>query len=159
MASTGKWNVIVVNWAPLSHTSYSEARFHTKMVSDQIKSFTIFLKKYKALPFSVFHYIGHSLGAHISGYAGSAILHEYNETIGRITGLDPARPLFEWPYIDPYEEKLDEGDADFVDVIHTNAKELGISEPAGHVDYYPNGGAKQPGCGSSNFYENFFLSE
>lgn len=43
-------------------------------------------------------------------------------------------------------------DADYVDVIHTDAKPfvsaggLGLSEPCGHVDFYPNGGHTQPGC-------------
>lgn len=149
MASTGRWNIIVVDWAPISDSTYSQARLHTKMVAKQIKTFTIFLTKRKLLIFPSIHYIGHSLGAHIAGYVGSDVVREYNKTIGRITGLDPAGPLFEWPYVDPIEEKLDAGDAEFVDVIHTNADEMGISDPSGHVDYYPNGGKRQPGCGSS----------
>ena len=38
-------------------------------------------------------------------------------------------------------------DADFVDVIHTDLKGLGIDQPIGHLDFYPNGGDVQPGCG------------
>lgn len=34
--------------------------------------------------------VGHSLGAHISGYAGKYT----NGTLGIIVGLDPAAPLF-----------------------------------------------------------------
>lgn len=42
---------------------------------------------------------------------------------------------------------LDPSDAEFVDVIHTNGGGLlAFDEPLGHVDFYPNGGQKQPGC-------------
>lgn len=48
--------------------------------------------------------------------------------------------------------RLDENDAEFVDVIHTDARPLipllgfGMISPAGHVDFYVNGGFEQPGC-------------
>lgn len=40
----------------------------------------------------------------------------------------------------------DESDAEFVDVIHTNALVQGKMERCGHVDFYLNGGILQPGC-------------
>ena len=43
--------------------------------------------------------------------------------------------------------RLDTTDADFVDIIHTDLKGLGIDQPIGHLDFYPNGGDVQPGCG------------
>ena len=61
-------------------------------------------------------------------------------------------PLFITANID---EKLDPSDADFVDVIHTNALVQGKIERCGHVDFYMNGGIMQPGCmsnGNSKFY-------
>ena len=51
----------------------------------------------------------------------------------------------------PPSVRLDAGDAQFVDVIHTNADHilyggLGAYHPMGHVDFYPNGGKGQNGC-------------
>jgi pancreatic triacylglycerol lipase len=62
--------------------------------------------------------------------------------------MDPAEPHFS--KTDPIG-RLDPTDADFVDVIHTDAGPflsggLGIFQPVGHVDFYPNGGIDQPGC-------------
>lgn len=70
---------------------------------------------------SDFHIIGHSLGAHIAGYAGEAIITRGLGKLGRISGLDPAEPLFQRM---PEFVRLDPGDAEFVDVIHTDAKSI-----------------------------------
>lgn len=66
----------------------------------------------------------------------------------RLPGLDPAGPLFESQ--DP-RARLDETDATFVDVIHSNGEQLilgglGSWQPMGDVDFYPNGGRMQTGC-------------
>lgn len=50
------------------------------------------------------------------GYAGESI-----PGLGRITGLDPAKPLFEQM---PPEVRLDPSDALLVDVIHSDAHPL-----------------------------------
>lgn len=48
---------------------------------------------------------------------------------------------------------LDKNDAKFVDVIHTNMESFklidgyGTSTSSGHVDFYPEGGETQKGCG------------
>ena len=61
-------------------------------------------------------------------------------------GLDPANVLFDKP--DP-RARLDKSDAEFVDNIHSNTKgyvHLGLGQPVGHVDFFPNKGADQPPC-------------
>lgn len=62
--------------------------------------------------------------------------------------LDAAAPLFmhEGP-----DSQLDAGDADFVDAFHTSTNLVGIKFREGHVDFYPNGGAEQPGCNPDIF--------
>lgn len=86
------------------------------------------------------HAIGFSLGAHVPAFSANE-LKPYK--LPRITGLDPALPLFVTVGND---EKLDKGDADFVDVFHTNAFIQGKVETVGHIDFYMNGGINQPGC-------------
>ena len=60
-----------------------------------------------------------------------------------LTGLDPAGLYFTTVGSD---FRLDESDASYVDVIHTDAGVLGTNRRDGDVDFYPNGGSRQPGC-------------
>ncbi|KAI8432023.1 hypothetical protein MSG28_004551, partial [Choristoneura fumiferana] len=87
--------------------------------------------------------IGHSLGAHIAGIAGKKLRELTGKQVGRITALDPAGPCFS--NVDA-AGRLGRSDAQYVDVVHTNAGMLGLKEPVGHKDFYPNGGMTQPGC-------------
>ena len=71
-------------------------------------------------------------------------------------GLDPALPLFTTPFND---SKLDKSDADFVDVLHTDALKEGKVETCGHIDFYVNGGIEQPGCKSSSIIGEIKVSK
>lgn len=70
----------------------------------------------------------------------------------RITGLDPAMPLF---ITSGKADKLDPSDASYVDVIHTNALVQGKMERCGHADFYMNGGIMQPGCNGQKISMSF----
>lgn len=61
-----------------------------------------------------------------------------------MTGLDPALPLFKFEDV---ARRLDKTDADYVEVIVTNAGMLGFCLPIGNATFYPNGGTFQPKCG------------
>lgn len=67
----------------------------------------------------------------------------YNIVRTKIVGLDAALPFFA---TNSPSQKLDATDADFVEVIHTNAGNFGKIETLGHFDYYINGGLSQPAC-------------
>ena len=60
-----------------------------------------------------------------------------------LSGLDPAGLYF---ITDPTSFRLDESDAQYVDVIHTDAGVFGTTLASGHTDFWPNGGSSQPGC-------------
>ena len=64
------------------------------------------------------HLIGHSLGAHVVGFLGKAVQERGLPKLARITGLDPAQPAFD---LAGPAGRLDKGDAEVVDVVHTNS--------------------------------------
>uniref|UniRef100_A0A8B9JED7 triacylglycerol lipase n=2 Tax=Astyanax mexicanus TaxID=7994 RepID=A0A8B9JED7_ASTMX len=137
-------NVIVVDWLALAHQLYPDAVNHTRRVGHSIADLLDWLQDEQQLSLEQVHLIGYSLGAHVAGYAGEFV----RGTIGRITGLDPAGPMFEGA--EPHK-RLSPDDAEFVDVLHTYTREalgvsIGIQEPIGDIDIYPNGGDVQPGC-------------
>jgi hypothetical protein len=134
----GSYNLIAVDWHRLAMAPcYPVAVHNVPHVGDCLAQLVQRLRDYGATDI---HVIGFSLGAHVPAFTANA-LRPYQLT--RITGLDPAMPLF--ITVDK-DEKLDASDAEFVDVLHTNAFIQGKIEPSGHIDFYMNGGISQPGC-------------
>ncbi|GJQ71685.1 hypothetical protein Trydic_g11380 [Trypoxylus dichotomus] len=157
------YNVIIVDWSPLSkQPCYPAAFLNTWHVGQCVAILSVSLAAYNIMPEDI-HVLGFSLGAHIAGFASNNIRKTLGAPYGRVTGLDPALPFFanfnnDW--------KLDSSDANFVDVIHTNAGSFGKIEPMGHADFYVNGGSIQPACQNliyvplcSHLMANFYYAE
>ncbi|XP_019628277.1 PREDICTED: pancreatic triacylglycerol lipase-like isoform X2 [Branchiostoma belcheri] len=144
-------NVFGVDWGSGggSMLPYTQATANTQLVGATIAQFINLLMQETGASLNSFHLVGHSLGSHIMGYAGERL-----PGVGRITGLDPAEPYFQGT--DPIV-RLDPTDAQLVDVIHSDggffftSLGLGMYDPVGHLDFYPNGGIEMPGCDQGLF--------
>lgn len=78
---------------------------------------------------------------HAVGHAGKSV------TRGRIQvvyALDPAGPLF---YLDDPANRVDSSDGIHVEAMFTNSGTQGFTDPLGQVNFFPNFGRSQPGCG------------
>lgn len=151
-------NIIIVGWNKGNKWLYFNAMPTTKIVARQISIFLHYLARINGYTLEdeeftgKIEFIGHSLGAHISGFVGK----DLNGKVGRIIGLDPAGPSFS---DNEPQFRLDRSDAQLVEVIHTNADYsftiyMGILKHVGHIDYYPNGGFRQPGCSKLGFLKS-----
>ncbi|XP_040340116.1 lipase member I isoform X4 [Herpailurus yagouaroundi] len=131
MGSTPKWlqnflkvllnhedlNVIVVDWNRGATTFiYNRAVKNIRKVAATLGTYIQVLLNHGAT-LDNFHFIGMSLGAHVSGFVGKI----FQGQLGRITGLDPAGPKFSGQ---PCDLRLDYTDAKFVDVIHSDINDF-----------------------------------
>lgn len=87
-----KTNFCGVDWRELAHDGYYDASMkHVKYIGTQLSQFIMLLKDRQVKMKSV-SIAGHSLGAHVAGFAGNAIYQKYGTKISTIFGLDPAGP-------------------------------------------------------------------
>ncbi|KAK3864048.1 hypothetical protein Pcinc_030234 [Petrolisthes cinctipes] len=139
-------NVISVDWEKLVISPwYIQAVENVYKTANYTASLIDWLHDTVGLEVSRVHITGHSLGAHTAGLTGKAVT---SGKVWRVTGLDPAGPLF---YTKPPDQRIDKSDASFVDILHANSGSLiegciGLFKAVGHMDFYPNGGMHQPGC-------------
>ncbi|XP_011173579.1 phospholipase A1-like [Solenopsis invicta] len=129
---------------PIINTGeYWKATRNTRQTGQLVANFTIALNKGCEIPLANIRYIGHSLGAHVSGFAAKAVEKSLNDKIPIIIGLDPADPGFG---NNKEEERLSISDAKRVVTFHTSI--LGINKKIGHLLLEFNN--LQPGCNSIN---------
>ncbi|KAI1891283.1 hypothetical protein AGOR_G00142190 [Albula goreensis] len=144
LAAQDDMNILLVDWnRGAANLNYFSAVANTRKAAENITAFILSMQENGA-DLSSIHMIGVSLGAHVAGFVGAML----KGKIGRITALDPAGPLFSGT---SPEDRLDPTDAQFVDVLHTDSDAFGLREPLGHIDFYANGGADQPGCPKTIF--------
>ncbi|CAD1478768.1 unnamed protein product, partial [Heterotrigona itama] len=131
----GDVNVILLDWGDIAyHINYvyvaSQVAAIGKVVAESLNQLI------ELIDLDTLHVIGHSLGAHIAGNVGRFA------NISRITGLDPAFPLFY-----PSACHIRSTDAEVVVILHTDGGFYGAAINTGTVDFYANKGISvQPGC-------------
>ena len=81
---------------------YWQSAMNARVVGAQVKVLVSKLIRMDIIDVSQIHLVGHSLGAHVMGYAGKDFNKENNFKLPRITGLDPAGPMFDYDSA-PYE--------------------------------------------------------
>ncbi|XP_031635102.1 lipase member H-like [Contarinia nasturtii] len=144
------YNVLLVDWSPITALPwYWNSVQNVPRVGRYLARFIKFLNE-NGVNMQRIHVIGFSLGAEVAGFAGK-MLKEWNLSLSRITGLDPAFPLH--MFINK-STRLGVDSADFVDVIHTDGGILGYPWPLGHADFFPNRGVLQPGCLAQEISKN-----
>jgi len=136
------FNLVFINWSKRSTApDYAAAVRNVPPVGEYITTLVHFLVEQGVASLDQTYFIGHSLGAHIANHVS---INLNGGKMRTIFALDPAWPLFDRKEDD---ERIDPSDAHFVAVIHTSIGYLGFQERRGHVDFYPNSGRQQPGCG------------
>lgn len=136
-------NLIMVDWRKLALKFYTTSICYVPKVAEFVANFLCSISEQFEISLDDVHLVGHSLGGQMSGFIGQHTKRICNKTIGRITGMDPAGPFYQGL---PTSQRLDDSDANFVDVIHTNAGILGYWGKCGHADFYVNCGTIQLGC-------------
>ncbi|ALC39869.1 CG17292 [Drosophila busckii] len=145
-------NLIVLDWGELADGNYIfDAVVNAKQLGPELAKVLLEMFDH-GLDIEKLHIVGHSLGGQMAGIIGREIIKRTKgeKKIKRISALDPAFPLF---YLTAgLGSHLNKRDAEFVDVIHTDAWLYGAPSSTGTADFWPNGGKTlQPGCPKRNY--------
>ena len=179
-AHNNKVNVIMLDWSSIAKSIFLyfdyKYRAHDAIdVGNYLGRCLAKLSEETRVEARDIHLLGHSLGAHLVGKAGRVYQALTGQPLARITGLDPAGPLWAaggclLDRLNPLlgdapllrKNKLSKKSAAFVDVIHTDGdyqpcgtimRGKGYLGPLGHSDFYAShGGRHQHGCGMLNYF-------
>ncbi|PNF40159.1 hypothetical protein B7P43_G09764 [Cryptotermes secundus] len=136
-------NVFLVDYSDVaSNLYYPQPVSDLRVLARIVARFVRYIVDKKGVSKDGIHLMGLSLGAHLVGYIGKEV-----PGIRRITGLDPAGPLFKG---EDCQVRLCKGDGQFVESVQTNKKYvLGFGTPREDYDvtFAMNGGMDQPSCG------------
>ncbi|XP_076181199.1 phospholipase A1 [Ptiloglossa arizonensis] len=130
-------NVLLVDWSKIAiDLNYIYVASQVPTIGKAIAK--CLEKLSEKINLNTLHIIGHSLGAHIAGFIGRFL----SVHLERITGLDPALPLFY-----PSTCHIRPTDAEAVVILHTDGGFYGTPIDTGTLDFYANKGiSPQPGC-------------
>ncbi|XP_060523597.1 phospholipase A1 3-like isoform X2 [Cylas formicarius] len=145
----GVRQVLSVEWSSLASKDYVTAASSTRKIGQHVAEMIWHrILKNQTSQLNNVHVIGHSLGAQTAGFLGKHVSNlAGGEVINKISALDAAAPLFEYPLNLPSTDRISAEDARFVESVHTNAGFLGFLSAFANHDYYVSfGGPVQPGC-------------
>ncbi len=124
-------NIILVDWEEGANSWwYPTSAGRTRDVGNQLATYLI----NNGVDPTYTNLIGHSLGAHVAGFAGSTYRASTGRSLAQIVGLDPAGPEFEG---DAASDRLDPSDATRVVALHTS-ETLGYDDRLATLDVYAN---------------------
>lgn len=102
-------NIILVDWSEYN-TDYIKSLASLPAIANAIgdKLYAMSQNTTNPLNLSTWHFIGHSLGAHLVAQIARRIKERAGKTaIPRVTGLDPAGPIIEFPVIRDFYSRFD----------------------------------------------------
>ncbi|XP_072937188.1 pancreatic lipase-related protein 2-like [Epargyreus clarus] len=137
--TVGDVNVIVVDWRRLAGSNYATATNGAVDVGRAIGNFVSWLISTAGGNWNDVHFTGVGIGAQIAAIAGRLA----NRRPRRITALNPISPMWQ-----NNANAIRRTDGGYVEVIHTD-NTITNTPLSGHVDFFPNGGRNQPGCGNT----------
>lgn len=150
------FNIIIIDWSTSAHIIlYYEATERVPYIAREVvKMIQLLYSAFKTSSAKLI-LVGHSLGSHIAGYVGKQVIEAQLPKLRAIVGLDVPEV-----YLGSFEDGLQAGDADYVQLIQTSI--WGVGTQSGHANFYPNYAKNQPtcmfldtGCSHSKSYSYF----